>query len=230
MKNIYLTLIIAIIAGITLTGGDCDDGTGTTGGTTSDPNVLVYNNLVVQELNPNLGSFGGSSPSALNLLLGRVDSSASTNKDVALVDNGSGTNFYWRSGDLSFLDDIAAGMETKFGQLIEWSSITNAEFDTLSKIWKSPLTADTLVPGDFPNTATNQYNPQYFNAPLSGNTVYAFYLKGKKDNGITPNPVYGMIRLDSAWNAGGQFPFRVQVDIKLNIGGFNQFRKEIPAQ
>lgn len=227
MKNIYLTLIIAIIAGITLTGGDCEDTTGTTGGTTTDPNVLVYNNLVVSEVNPLLG---GGSPSALNLLLGRVDSSASNDKDIALVDNGFGADFWWRSGDLSFLDEIANGYETKFGQLIEWSDITNEQFDTLSKIWKSPLTSDTLVPGDFPNTGTNAYSPQYFNEPLSGHRVFAFYLKGKKDNGVTPDPVFGMLRLDSAWNAGGNFPFRIQVDVKINIAGYNQFLKTIPAQ
>lgn len=101
MKKIYLTLIIAIIAGITLTGGDCED-SGTSGGTQNDPNVMVFSNLVVQEVDPNNGSFGGASPSALNLLLGLVDSSASTNKDVALVSdglnpNGSGFDF---SGDL----------------------------------------------------------------------------------------------------------------------------------
>jgi hypothetical protein len=227
MKNIYLTLIIAIIAGITLTGGGCDEtGTGSGTGTTTDPDVLIFNNLVVQENNGN-----GSSPNAINLLIGRIDSSASDNKDVVLVDlAGNGTDFYFRSGDLSFLDNISPGYQTQWGQFIEWENITQAQWDTLSRVWKSSANADTISPVDFQGVDTRYPGSQYFGFPLTSNRVFAFYLKGKYDNGITPNRVYGMIYLDAAQNVGGQFPYRLTVDVKLNIGGRNQFLKEVPVQ
>ena len=226
MKNIYLTFIFAIIVGITVTGGDCDDSTGTGGGTTTDPNVLIFNNLVVQENNGN-----STSPSAINLLLGRIDSAASNDKDVALVDfQGNGTDFYFRSGDLSFLDNISPGYKTEFGQFIEWQDITQAQWDTLSRIWKSTANADTLTEVDFQGVDTRYPGNEYFGFPLQNNTVYAFYLKGKYQNGVTPDPVYGMIYLDKSENVGGLFPFRLTVDVKINIAGRNQFLKEIPAQ
>lgn len=226
MKNIYLTLILAIIVGITVTGGDCDDSTGTGGGTTTDPNVLIFNNLVVQENN---GS--STSPSAINLLLGRIDSAASNDKDVALVDfQGNGTDFYFRSGDLSFLDNISPGYKTEFGQFIEWQDITQAQWDTLSRIWKSTANADTLTEVDFQGVDTRYPGNEYFGFPLAAHTVYAFYLKGKYQNGVTPDPVYGMIYLDQSANVGGLFPFRLTVDVKINIAGRNQFLKEVPVQ
>ena len=227
MKNIYLTLIIMIIAGITLTGGDCDEsGTGTGTGTTTDPDVLIFNNLVVSENNGN-----GSSPTAINLLIGRIDSSASNDKDVALVDlNGNGTDFYFRSGDLSFLDNISPGYKTEFGQFIEWQDITQAQWDTLSRIWKSSANADTISPVDFQGVDTRYPGNEYFGFPLAAHRVYAFYLVGKYSNGITPERVYGMLYLDDAQNVGGSFPYRLTVDVKLNIGGRNQFLKEVPIQ
>lgn len=227
MKNIYLTLIIAIIAGITLTGGNCDEsGTGSGTGTTTDPNVLIFNNLVVQENNGT-----GSSPSAINLLIGRIDSAASNDKDVALVDlAGNGTDFYFRSGDLSFLDNISPGYRAEFGQFIEWQDITHAEWDTLSRIWKSSANADTVSPVDFQGVDTRYPGNEYFGFPLAAHRVYAFYLRGKYENGVTPERVYGMLYLDDAQNLGGSFPYRLTVDVKLNIAGRNQFLKEVPIQ
>lgn len=226
MKNVYLALIIAIIGGITLTGGDCDDSTGTGGGTQNDPNVLVFNNLVISENNTD-----GSSPTALNLLLGRVDSSASDNKDIVLVDlNGNGQDFYFRSGDESDNPNISPGYETDFGQFIEWENITQAQWDTLSRVWKSSGNADTISAFDFVNSNTRYPGSEFFGLPLSNHRVFAFYLKGKYAAGITANPVFGMIYLDSAWNAGGLFPYRLQVDVKINTAGRNQFLQEVPIQ
>lgn len=226
MKNIYLTLIIAIIAGITLTGGDCDDSTGTGGGTQNDPNVLVFDNLVISENNTS-----GSSPSALNLLLGRVDSSASDNKDLVLVDLlGNGQDFYFRSGDDSDNPNISPGFETDFGQFIEWNNLTQSQWDTLSRVWKSSGNADTISSFDFVNSDTRYPGSEYFGLPLTDKKVFAFYLKGKYQNGVTSNPVFGMIYLDSAWSAGGLFPYRLQVDVKINTAGRNQFLQEVPIQ
>ncbi|MCB0721298.1 MAG: hypothetical protein KDC42_03245 [Ignavibacteriae bacterium] len=224
MKNIYLTLIIAIIAGITLTGGDCED-SGTSGGTQNDPNVMVFSNLVVYE-----NQTTDDSPSAINLLTGMVDSSASTNKDVVLVDlAGNGTDFYLRSGDLSF-DNIASGKKTLFGQFIEWEDITEAQWDTLSRIWKSTGNADTLTALDFANQDTRYPGSEYFGYPLTSHRVFAFYLEGKYQAGITSNPVYGMIYLKNATNAGGLYPYRLTVDVKINTAGINQFLQTVPIQ
>lgn len=226
MKNVYLALIIAIIGGITLTGGDCDDSTGTGGGTQNDPNVLVFNNLVISENNTD-----GSSPTALNLLLGRVDSSASDNKDIVLVDlNGNGQDFYFRSGDESDNPNISPGYETDFGQFIEWENLTQAQFDTLARVWKSSGNADTISAFDFVNNTTRYPGSEFFGLPLSNHRVFAFYLKGKYTAGITSNPVFGMIYLDSAWDNGGLFPYRLQVDVKINTAGRNQFLQEVPIQ
>ncbi len=230
MKNIYLALIIAIIGGITLTGGDCDDSTGTGGGTQNDPNVLVFENLVVAELDPTNGQFGGQSPSALNLLIGRVDSANSNDKDISLVDeNSTSQNFYFRSGSLS--DNLPIGYLTKFGQLIEATSMTQAQFDTLSRIWNSPLNSDTLLAGDFPNENTRYPGAnEFFNHPLQNNTVYAFYLQGKDQAGVTSNPVFGLLRLEGTQEVGGLYDFRVSVDVKINVAGINQFRQQVPVQ
>jgi hypothetical protein len=226
MKNVYLALIVAIIGGITLTGGDCDDSTGTGGGTQNDPNVLVFNNLVISENNTD-----GSSPTALNLLLGRVDSSASDNKDIVLVDlNGNGQDFYFRSGDESDNPNISPGYETDFGQFIEWENLTQAQWDTLSRVWKSSGNADTISAFDFVNSNTRYPGSEFFGLPLSNHRVFAFYLKGKYTAGITANPVFGMIYLDSAWNQGGLFPYRLQVDVKINTAGRNQFLQQVPIQ
>ncbi|HLT24897.1 MAG TPA: hypothetical protein VK004_07215 [Ignavibacteria bacterium] len=226
MKNIYLALIIAIIGGITLTGGDCDDSTGTGGGTQNDPNVLVFNNLVLSE---NDGD--SSSSSAINLLLGRIESLNSGSKDITLVDlNGNGQDFYFRSGDDSDNPNVIQGDETDFGQFIEWENLTQAQWDTLSRVWKSSGNADTISSFDFVNSDTRYPGSEYFGLPLTNKRVFAFYLKGKYEDGITSNPVFGMIYLDSAWNAGGLFPYRLQVDVKINTAGRNQFLQEVPIQ
>jgi hypothetical protein len=153
-----------------------------------DPNVRVFEDLV---LNENTGV--STSLSSLNLLLGRVDSIASTDKDVDLVDFlGNSTDFFFRSGDLSFSN------------------------------------ADTLTESNFTNTDTKYPGNEYFSFPLINNSVFAFYLKGKKDNGITPKPVYGMIWLKEATSAGGLSSFRIKVDVKINVAGRNQFLKILP--
>lgn len=186
-----------------------------------DPNVMEFNDILVFENN---GS--GDSPSAIDLLLGRVESAASNNKDAALVDlNDNGTDFYFQSGDLSFLDIISPGYQTQFGVLLEWQSIDQAQWDTLSRIWKSAVNADTLNPNDFSMADTRYPGNEYFGFPLINHSVFSFYLKGKRDNGITPNPVYGMIWLKTTTTIGGLSSFSVQVDIKINIAGQNQFRR-----
>jgi hypothetical protein len=189
-----------------------------------DPNVRVFEDLV---LNENTGV--STSLSSLNLLLGRVDSIASTDKDVDLVDFlGNSTDFFFRSGDLSFSDNNSTGFQTQFGQIIEWTSISQTQWDTLSRVWNTISNADTLTESNFTNTDTKYPGNEYFSFPLINNSVFAFYLKGKKDNGITPKPVYGMIWLKEATSAGGLSSFRIKVDVKINVAGRNQFLKILP--
>ena len=61
--------------------------------------------------------------------------------------------------------------------------------------------------------------------PLTQNTVYSFYLKGKHNAAITIYPVYGLLRLRSAYIQGNEF--KLAVDIKINTAGQNQFRRNI---
>jgi len=177
-----------------------------------DSNVLVFWNRIIHEW------FNDNDLSAMNLLTGTVVNEHDQNKDIQLRDSsGTRNNFYLRSGDISLR---IPGFETKFGMYIAYDNITASEFDTLSKIINL---GSALEPSDFTKVSTAEYtNPTYFNAPLVQNTVYSFYLKGKHDASITPNPVYGMLRLRSAFMQGGGF--RIAVDVKINTAGENQFR------
>lgn len=125
---------------------------------------------------------------------------------------------------------ISPGYETDFGQFIEWENLTQAQFDTLARVWKSSGNADTISAFDFVNNTTRYPGSEFFGLPLSNHRVFAFYLKGKYTAGITSNPVFGMIYLDSAWDNGGLFPYRLQVDVKINTAGRNQFLQEVPIQ
>ena len=231
MKKLYIsfTLCVTVCFALALSMTSCDEGTTevVVTDTIVDGNVQVFNNLVLNEPD-------GSSTvkNALNLLTGMVDSLNSSDKDITMNDSAStGANFFLRSGDLSFLDNAAIGYQTSFGVLIEYQSLTELQFDTLSRIVKSlASSSDTaLSPGGFTEDKTSNYiGSEYFNDPLSNNYVYSFYLRGKTNSGVTPNPVYGMIRLDSAWDEGGSAGFKLRVDVKINTAGYNQFRKYLP--
>ena len=208
LVSLYLTVSLAFLS----TG--CDEGGDTptpTADTTIDSNVLEFDNRIINEY------FDDNSRSAMNLLTGVIVAETDGNKDIQLRDSsGMRINFFLRSGDLALR---IPGYETDFGQDIAYANISESEFDTLSKITNL---GTTLEPSDFYRQSTEEYsNPKYIKAPLTQNTVYSFYLIGKRQSqGIT---VYGMLRLRSATIQGNEF--RLAVDVKINIAGQNQFRR-----
>ena len=173
-----------------------------------DTNVLVFWNRVIHEW------FDDNSQSAMNLLTGTVVNEHDANKDIQMRDSsGARVNFFLRSGDQAIR---IPGSRTLFGQFIAYDNMTEAEFDTLSKITNL---GSTLEPSDFYRVSTAEYSPSYINAPLTQNTVYSFYLVDKS----TTTNIYGMIRLRSAFIQGGEF--NLAVDVKLNIAGQNKFNR-----
>ena len=179
--------------------------------TTIDSNVIEFYNRVINEY------FDDNSKSAMNLLTGVIVAETDGSKDIQMRDSsGTRFNFFLRSGDIALR---IPGFETKFGMYIAYDDIRESEFDTLSKITNL---GTTLEPSDFTRQSTDEYsNPKYIKAPLTLNTVYSFYLKGKyQSQGKT---VYGMLRLRSAYISGNEF--RLAVDVKINTAGQNQFRR-----
>ena len=209
LVSLYMTISLAFLS----TG--CDEGAETpdtlTADTTIDSNVLEFDNRVINEY------FDDNSRSAMNLLTGVIVAETDGNKDIQLRDSsGMRVNFFLRSGDLALR---IPGYETDLGQFIAYDNISESEFDTLSKITNL---GTTLEPSDFTRQSTDEYsNPKYIRTPLTQNTVYSFYLIGKKQSlGVT---VYGMLRLRSAYIQSNEF--RLAVDVKINIAGQNQFRR-----
>ena len=207
LVSLYLTISLAFLS----TG--CDESTSSpdtlTADTTIDSNVLEFYNRVIHEY------FDDFSQSAMNLLTGVVVNELNTDKDIQMRDSsGMRVNYFLRSGDLAIR---IPGKETDFGQFIAYDNVSLSEFDTLSKITNL---GTTLTPSDFYRTSTEEYsNPKYIKAGFTQNTVYSFYLKEKSP--VTP--IYGMIRLRSAYIQGNEF--NLAVDVKINTAGQNQFRR-----
>ena len=207
LVSLYLTISLAFLS----TG--CGESTSSpdtlTADTTIDSNVLEFYNRIIFEY------FDDNSRSAMNLLTGVVLPETDGNKDIQMRDSsGMRLNFFLRSGDLALR---IPGYETDFGQFIAYDNITLSEFDTLSKITNL---GTTLEPSDFTRQSTEEYsNPKYIRTPLTQNTVYSFYLKGKSP--VTP--IFGMLRLRSAFIQGNEF--NLAVDVKINTAGQNQFRR-----
>jgi hypothetical protein len=213
--KIFITLVslyFAVSMAFLSTG--CDESSTTpdtlTADTTIDSNVLEFFNRVIHEWNGNDNSL-----SAMNLLSGTVVNEHDANKDIQMRDsNGTRFNFFLRSGDQAIR---IPGSRTLFGQFIAYADMTASEFDTLSQITNL---GSTLEPSDFYRVSTAEYtNPTYFNAPLTQNTVYSFFLVDKS----TTSNIFGMIRLRSAVIQSNEF--LLAVDVKLNTAGQNQFRR-----
>jgi hypothetical protein len=226
MKRSILTLAFLLVASTIFFTGCSDNGTG--GGVVVNQNVKVFRNLVVAQFNT------GASMSGVNLFTGQVVRADNNMKDIHLSDsNSTGANFFFRSGDLGLDEhgnlvilDALAGDETKFGATISYSSVTQSQFDTLKVI---PSFTNVSNPGGFfLNDRTDNYdNPKFFNAPLTHNTVYSFWLKGKSS--ILPNDVYGVLYLKSARYNPGNGDFEVTIDVKINTAGQNDFRETIAS-
>jgi hypothetical protein len=156
--------------------------------------------------------FSENSLSAVNLNYGYVALETDLSKDIQMRDS-AGLKFRFVSGNLA-LD--FSGFETKFTEpLMSGRSFTEAEFDTLSKLY--PVTGTLDPVNDFPNNYT-----RFYPSNLSGlNHVYGFYLKGRYDANSSVPRIYGMIYLNSITDAGTEKQFNV--DIKVNRIGENSF-------
>ena len=212
IKIFSILVSLYLVAAFAFMSTGCDESTSgpdtAVADTTIDSNVLVFWNEVIHEW------FDDNSLSAMNLLTGTVVNEHDANKDIQMRDsNGTRVNFFLRSGDQAIR---IPGSRTLFGQNIAYANMTEAEFDTVSQIINL---GPTLEPGDFYRISTTEYTPSYFNAPLTQNTVYSFYLLDKS----TTTNIYGMIRLRSAFIQAGEF--NLAVDVKINTAGQNQFRR-----
>jgi len=161
------------------------------------------------------GSFGNNF-CGINLLDGTTVLRDSASKDVQLIDSSStGMNFYLRSGDLS--DFNIVGFQTRFSRI--YTSLTPQQFDTISVI---PVGRDTILPNlDF--TSDDTYGNgawSYFNVPLSNNSVYSFYLKGKSEN-VWGRNIYGILQARESGNSTNGY--RMSFRVRINVNGDNNF-------
>lgn len=207
IKKILFTLLVASIIYV-YTG--CNEDPISDPPVTLDTIAVNYNNLVVQE---RIFPFDLSN-SAVDLYFGVILRDSSTIKDALLVDSlGLSQNFYFRSG-LESLLDVPVGLETKFKTIFEYTNITQAQFDTISRIPESELT-----PSDFADIRTST-----FTDPLSAHPVFGFYLTGRYPT-FSTHHVYGMIYLDSVWRDNNGV-FKLKFDVKINKNGENRFKTQ----
>lgn len=208
-----LVFVISVIFSMAVING-CDDSGVETPPTDVDTNVIHYDSIWVEE-DSSAGSFNG-----INLLDG-VNTTGGYNLRDASLGGGldsTGSNFFLRSGIL--LDQLDAGYITKWFQVT--NNMTQQEFDTLSTITQNVGSSlDTL---DFTQETTEFWG--YFNYPLTEYPVYCFWLKGKKDGGLTNGRnVFGIIRPKVSFdnNPGNTYGFRIVFEVRLNKAGENHF-------
>ncbi|HEX2786941.1 MAG TPA: hypothetical protein VHP32_03480 [Ignavibacteria bacterium] len=217
-RNILFLIVASIMVYIASTGSGCEDNpTGPT--IITDTNVHVYSGRVIT------GYMSPTSMSGINLFTGTIVTSESTQKDILLKDlDGTNQDWFLRDGSLSLLD-LPAGSETLFKMLREYDDLSKERFDTISRIKNIGSTTVQPTTEFFNITSTAQYsNPQYLNPPLSNRMVLSFYLKGKYENGVTPNKVWGLIHLEKMETVGGEV--KLTVNVKINTKGENQFLRE----
>ena len=179
---------------------------------TSDTSVVNFNNLIISERTIPFDA----ALSAINFFNGEIVQDSNRYKDANLIDSIAlgDSVYFFRSGDLSDFPVSVPGYRTRFKLVMLQASQT--QFDTMKVI---PDTDTTLTENDFTSD-----NTESFRAPLLFNTVYGFYLKGKYDNNVTPNKVFGLLYLDEAYNESTGFKLRF--DVKINKSGKNNFRSQ----
>jgi len=210
MNNFIKYFFILAIASTVYLG--CDDAEDPITPGTTDTNAVNYNNLLISERTIPFDE----SMSGVNFFTGTIVQDSSRMKDANLVDSlfAGDSSYFFRSGDFSDFPVSVPGYQTRF-KLV--SLISNqSEFDTMKVI---PDSDTTLSENDFTMNNTNS-----FRAPLVFNSVYAFYLKGKYDNNVTPNQVFGLLYLDEAFNESTGFKLRF--DVKINKQGRNNFKSQ----
>jgi hypothetical protein len=210
MNKAIKSILIIAFASIIYTG--CSDETDPVVPPTTDTTVAIYNNLLISERTIPFDQ----ALSAVDFFRGLILQDSSRLKDANLIDSISfgDSSYYFRSGDLSDLPSSVPGYKTRF-KLISLIS-SQSQFDTMKVI---PDTDTTLSENDFTSDETGS-----FTAPLSFNSVYGFYLKGKYDNNVTPYRVFGILYLDEAFNTPSGFQLRF--DVKINKLGQNRFKSQ----
>jgi hypothetical protein len=209
-----LAVLFAFIAG-------CGETTDPTTIYIDNPNVTSYDSIGVDEDSAAFFSYTG-----LNLLNGRNTIDTSGSRDCSLNDlNNLGIDFYLQNGQ--FLDKVLpSGYEIRFFRVDPGMSV--AAFDTLSKIYTTGH--DSLRAIDFTEDGTSAWG--YFNAPImsgSSQPVFCFWLKGKKDAGITFKNVYGIIQPREATDNTPflVYGYRMSFRVRINTNGDNDFRTQI---
>lgn len=201
---------------IVITG--CSDTTTNTNPVYVDnPNVRTFDSIGVDEDSIAFSYTG------IDLYTGRTTTGMDSARDCSLQDRtNGGFDFFLQNGQ--FLNNLTGGYEIRFFRVDPDMYVTT--FDTLSKI----TGYTTFVPQDFTedNTAAGGIWG-YFNVPISTYPVYCFWLKGKKDFGITSKNVYGIIQPREATDRDphNAYGYRMSFRVRININGENDFRKKI---
>ncbi len=168
--------------------------------------VFIANDLVVSEY------FNKRSMSILNLYdLYVTNDSFWYNIDAILLDSSNTrSNFTFHAGGYA---QPITGWDTRFTNLLGYYS--QFDFDTLSRINVGPGAINPNT--DFPTQITKS-----FNAPLSQNPVYGFYLLGRYNYGVRPR-VYGLLRIDNFYYDNVSNSYKAVVDLKINRNEQNYF-------
>ena len=207
-----VALLFAIVSG-------CDDSTTNTPVYIDNPNVETFDSIGVDEDSAAFQSYTG-----IDLLTGRTTIDTAGSRDCSLNDlNNAGTNFFLQNGEL-LNSLLPPGYETRFFRVDADMSVTT--FDTLSKV----PDYTSFLPHDFTQNSTEFW--EYFNAPMNSSdphAVYCFWLKGKKEAGITLKNVYGIIQPREATDRDplAVYGYRMSFRVRINTNGENDFRKQI---
>lgn len=210
MNKAIKSILMLLLASVIYMG--CDDETDPITPGSVDTNTVIINNLLISERTTPFDE----ALSGIDFFNGMVVKDSSRLKDANLIDSISfgDSSYYFRSGELSDFPFSVPGYQTRF-KLISLIS-SQSQFDTMKVI---PDSDPTLTENDFTSD-----NTESFRAPLVFNSVYGFYLKGKYDNGVSANRVFGIIYLDQSYNdATG---FKLRFDVKINKAGMNNFKSQ----
>lgn len=215
ITSIFFLTMFALVAG-------CGEDTTDPNTTYEDnPNVFSFDSIGVDEDSAAFFSYTG-----LNLLNGNNTIDTAALRDCSLNDqNNLGIDFFLQNGQ--FLDNVLpSGYEIRFFRV--YADLTSQSFDTLSRIYTTGH--DSLRAIDFTEDGTSPWG--YFNAPLSSAPVYCFWLKGKKDAGLTFRNVYGILQPREATD---RMPFtvygyRMSFRVRINTNGDNDFRTQILSE
>lgn len=215
-KLTTLTAPIAIAVFFAVISGCSDTTTPPTTTYIDNPNVKTFDSIGVAE-----DSAAFVTHTGLDLLNGVNTVDTARLRDCSLNDaNNAGVDFYLQNGEL-INSKLPSGYEIRFFRVDP--NMSTATFDTLSSV-PGYVSFTSL---DFTQNGTENWG--YFNAPLSSTPVYCFWLKGKKDAGITANNVYGILQPKEATDRDplNTYGFRMSFRVRINTKGENDFRKQI---